>query len=373
MKIYRFLESIVLKFINLVWYCFVSLHEKSNIKSKKALYGKCEITKEQKEQIDEFYVKHYGKKIPYKWHLLYQSYTGKFDYRYIPEYLFTTKMEPLNNKRLNVLPLENKSLLSNFVNGMGDRVRIPKTYVMCVDNRFYDGKLTPISKRDAIDILKELYGGTYDAICKKTVDTSSGRDVRLIKIKNGVDQLQNDSLEDIVKSMGNNFIIQEKIIAHPTFSALYEKSINTLRVITYQTSTAYKVAPLIMRIGKDGYVDNAHAGGMFIGVTDNGVLLKEAFTEYQQRYLKHPVSGIEFEGYELPKIPEIIEAAIEMHKNYPTLRFISWDFTIDYNGDIVLIEANLHSQAVWVSQIAHGVGFFQDDTAEMLHLIRKNN
>ncbi|MBR2343771.1 MAG: hypothetical protein IKA64_05920 [Clostridia bacterium] len=373
MRLYRLVEAIVLRFINFVWLCFIRLHENKNIKAKKSLYTKSDLTEEQKSQIDRFYIENYGKKIPYKWHRLYQSYTGKFDFRYIPEPLFTTALELIDNRRIEVLPLENKVVLTNFVRGNEDKVRVPKTYIACVAGRFYDGNLNPIDQGAAIALLTELNGGTYDAICKKTLDTSSGRDVRLVKIKDGIDQVKNDSIEDILKSMGSDFIVQEKIVAHRDISALYDKSINTIRVLTYQTKYAYKAAPVVMRIGRDSYLDNAHAGGMFVGVTDDGALLKEAFTEYQDRYTVHPVSGVEFDGYVIPRIPDVIDAAIQMHKNYPTVRFMSWDFAIDENENIVVIEVNLHSQSVWLSQTAHGCGVFREDTAEMLHLIAKSN
>lgn len=369
MKIYRMLEKILLSFINFIWRFFVKIHEKKNIKSKELLYKKVVLTDEQKKQIDEFYLENYGKKVPYKWHQLYQSYTGDFDYRYLPEPLLSTKLELLDNKRLRVLPMENKALIGNFARGMEGKVRIPETYIMCVEGRYYDGAGNVIDMETALQKLTQLNDGSYDAICKKTVDTSSGRDVRLIEVQDGIDVRTNEKLQDVLISMGKNFVVQERLRAHPAFAALYSGSINTLRVVTYQTKHGYKVAPIIIRIGKDGYVDNAHQGGMFIGVSPEGSLLKEAVTEYQLRYTEHPVTGVVFEGYSLPKIPEISQCAIEMHKNYPTMRFISWDFTVDQDENIVLIEANLHSHTIWMSQYAHGKGFFGEDTAEMLRLI----
>lgn len=367
------IETFLVSLINLVWRSFVGLHEKKNIKAKKHLIQKQALSTEQKKQIDDFFVENYGKKVPYKWHRLYQSYTGTFDYRYIPEYLFTTKMEPLNNQRLHVLPLENKSLLSNFTRGGDDWVRIPQTYVMCVCGRYYDGEGNILDQKAAIELLKRLHGGNYWAICKKTVDTSSGRDVRLLELKAGMDLRKNEDLESVFQTMGKDFIIQERIVAHSSLSGLYSGSINTLRVISYQTVDGYKTAPVILRVGRSGYVDNAHAGGMFIGVTDEGILLKEAFTERGERFVQHPVSNVRFEGYTLPRIPDVLCAAKKMHRCYPTLRFISWDFTIDQNGNIVLIEANLHSQTIWMSQIAHGRSFLGEDAAEMLQLISKGN
>lgn len=42
-----------------------------------------------------------------------------------------------------------------------------------------------------------------------------------------------------------------------------------------------KTAPIAMRIGQgEGVIDNSHAGGMFVGGSDDGRLRKEAFTEY---------------------------------------------------------------------------------------------
>lgn len=371
MRIYRVIESLFLRCIAFIWNLFVNIHEKKNIKKKKTLYCKHVLSTEQKQQIDEFFLENYGRKVSYKWHRLYQSYTGKFDYRYIPEYIFTTKLELLSNKRVSVLPLENKAMLSNFIRGMSDLVRIPQTYIMCVQGRYYDSDGNLIDRNSAVEILKEINGGNYSAICKKTVDTSSGRDVRLLEIRGGIDQIQSEDIESVLRSMGGDFVIQEKVMAHQAFSNLYAGSINTIRVVSYQASTGYKTAPAIMRIGRSGYVDNAHAGGMFIGVTNEGVLLKEAFTEYQERFEQHPVSGVRFEGYVLPRMADVIHAAIQMHKNYPSMRFISWDFTVDQDANIVLIEANLHSQTVWFSQIAHGESFFGEDTAEMLQLVSK--
>lgn len=371
MKIYAKIEALLLNCLKLIWTLFVGLHEKKNIRRKRKLYCSEELSQEQKQQIDSYFLENYGKKVPYKWHRLYKSYTGKFDYRYTPEFIYTTKQELLQNKRLDVRPIENKALLKNFVRGMEDVVRIPETYIACVQGCYYDGDGNIISRNKAIELLKNRNNGTYQAICKKTVDTGSGRDVYLMNIKDGIDVNKKESIDSILKSMSDNFVVQEKIKPHPSFSALYSGSVNTLRVISYQTAGGFKVAPIIMRIGRNGFVDNAHAGGVFIGVTEEGRLLKEAFTEYQERYTKRPVSGVEFEGHLLSRVPDIAQVAIQMHKYYPTLKFISWDFTVDANNNIVLIEVNLYSQSIWLAQMAHGCGIFGEDTAEMLQLVSK--
>ena len=96
------------------------------------------------------------------------------------------------------------------------------------------------------------------------------------------------------------------------------------------THDKIKVAPITMRIGQGGsVVDNAHAGGIFIGVSEDGKLLKEAFTEYQKRYTIHPDTGVVFEGYQIPCVPQIRQVAIKLHEQVPMFQFVSWDFTVD--------------------------------------------
>lgn len=370
MRWYRKIEAFFLACINFVWKTFIKLHEKNNIKSKNKLVEKVELTDRQKKQIDDFYLENYGKKIPYKWHRMYQSFTGNFDYRYIPDYIYTVLLEELNNKRIDVLPFENKAMIANFARGVKNPVRVPKTYVSCVGGSYFDGEGNPISKKDAVGKILKLCETCPQFIIKKTVDTSSGRGVRLINAENGIDTIENERIESVIEKFGGDFAVQEKIIQNAAFSALYSGSVNTLRVITYRTENKINVAPTIMRIGRNGYVDNAHAGGMFIGVSREGKLLKQAFTEYGEKFEKHPVTNVVFENYELPAFDKVMAAATEMHKNYPALRFISWDFTVDENENVVLIEANLHSQTVWMSQSSHGKGLFEENTAEILALVR---
>ena len=50
-------------------------------------------------------------------------------------------------------------------------------------------------------------------------------------------------------------------------------SVNTLRIVVYRSVTDNNlyVTNSILRIGlKDSVIDNAHAGGVFIGIDNNG-------------------------------------------------------------------------------------------------------
>lgn len=292
------------------------------------------------------------------------SYTGKFDYKYIPEYIYSTKLELLQNRRLNVIPFENKNMLPVIFEGCEQ----PKTIIMCIKGHFFNGNREFISKQLAYDTLCKYEGLAF---IKVTVNTNSGRGVRMLDLKHGIDIRSNEEISKILDNIGCNFVIQERVLPHSPFSKLYPDAVNTLRVITYMTSKEVKKAPIVMRIGQgEGVIDNAHAGGMFIGVKDSGKLLEEAFTESQSRYINHPDTGIVFKNYKIPFVPQIRETAITLHKSIPMFKFVSCNFTVDENDIVVLIEANLYSQAVWISQMAHGKSMFGNDTAELLQSMK---
>lgn len=370
MGIYRRIEKIMLSILTWIWKYFIFIHEIKNIWSKRKLIKQVKLTPKQKRQIDEFYIQNYGKKIPYWWHRLYQSYTGKFDCKYIPEILYSTKLELIANKRINVLPYENKNMLSVLFDRVKN-VKIPQTYLMYINGLYIDSNRNVISEKQAIKFLEEFQGGYYQAVMKVTVDTSSGRGVHILDVENGIDKNENKSVKNLILTMGNDFVFQERIKPCSEFKNLYPTAINTLRVITYIVDNKIFVAPLTMRIGQGGgLVDNAHAGGMFIGVSDDGKLLKDAFTEYQNRYSVHPDTNVVFDGYQLPCIDDVKQTAIKLHEQLPMLKFISWDFTINEDYQVVLIEANLHSQAVWMTQIAHGKAFFGENTGSILRIIK---
>lgn len=151
---------------------------------------------------------------------------------------------------------------------------------------------------------------------------------------------------------------------------LYSEAVNTFRVITYLWDGEVFHVPLGLRIGQGGsYLDNAHAGGMFIGVNDLGELNDEAFTEFGKRYKEHPDTHTVFKGYKLNFVPELIKTAKKLHLNAPQLGIISWDLTVDQNGVFVLIEANTRGQSIWFPQMANGMGAFGKNTAEILKFI----
>lgn len=209
---------------------------------------------------------------------------------------------------------------------------------------------------------------------KPSVDSSSGKGIVLLRSK---DTAEGSFIRKIFESQGKDYIVQDIIQPHPSFAALNDSSINTIRITTYLVSDIIRHAPLALRIGRKGKtVDNIHAGGLVIGVEDDGTLLTEAYElgygDKTKKFTEHPDSHIIFSGYRLPGISKIIESAEKVHGHYPHVGIISWDYTVDEKGNPVLIEANIMGQSVWIVQMIHGKGIFGKDTSKILSRIVKN-
>ena len=127
-----------------------------------------------------------------------------------------------------------------------------------------------------------------------------------------------------------------------------------------------------MRIGHGGaVVDNASSGGMFVSINDDGCLVGQAVTKDNQKFAEHPDTHTMFHGYKINNFDKVREAAMKMHALLPQMGVIGWDFTINANGEPLLIEANINTVMYYFCQMTQGIPAFGDRTAEILQWIRK--
>ena len=339
-------------------------NEKRKYKNKKRveIYSKISLTREQKNKIDNFYKENYGKKVPHIWHRHFMAFTGNFDEKYIPELLYIPEFEAYMNlnKPYNFV-CSDKNVLQYFAQSAG--VRIPETIISCTKGIFRDEQNQFIDKKEVLEILCNI-GKVF---IKPSVNTGSGVNCFVIDVSEGTDIISGKKMDDIIKEMGQDFVVQKLIKCHKSITNIYSGSVNTFRVISYLWNGEVRLLPAIMRIGRGGnFVDNAHAGGMFIAVDDDGTLHKTAFTEFKNEYESHPDTNLKYEGYRIELFPEVLSAAKRMHEIIPQIGVVNWDFTIDEDGQPVLIEINISGGSVWLSQMAHGKGAFGEYTAEVL-------
>ena len=62
--------------------------------------------------------------------------------------------------------------------------------------------------------------------------------------------------------------------------------------------------------------------------------------------------------------------AKKLHSYVPWLGIISWDLTINEQGDITLVEMNTTGQSAWFCQMVNGEPLFGNNTSKMLEMIK---
>lgn len=316
------------------------------------------LTDSQTAEIEKIY----GKGIDTRWHRYYQGFTGTFEPRYLPEPVYSPALEKKLNPKQIAMAIEDKILIP-ILYGNIPGVVIPETVVSNASGIYYDRDGNVISEERANELVKAYLEEHQDAVIKPILDSYGG---------DGVMLLEKDSFRKIPHS--RNFIVQKRIHNQKDMHALNPSSLNTLRVITYICDNQYWTAPIAMRMGTTpALTDNISAGGMTVGVQDDGSLCKCAYTERNgckgEAFELHPLTKIRFEGYRIGNIDKVIQAAIACHKRTPHMRMASWDFTLNEAGEAVLIEVNLTSQSVCFPQYTHGKALFGENTEKMLKLI----
>lgn len=333
-----------------------------------AIYSSVELTEEQKAAIDKLYLENYGEKVPHIWHRHFMAFTGKFDAKYIPETLYIPEFERFMNVDLMYrMPLTDKNMIPLIAASVENGVKMPRVLLTCTRGMYRNGNFRAVSKEKAIELLSDL----GRAFAKPSVNSSSGRNCNIIEMEKGIDLRSGKTAEEVLHSLGKDFVIQDLIKCHKSITDIYSGSVNTFRVITYRWRDKIEHMPLIMRIGQGGsFVDNAHAGGMFIAVDDDGSMHDKAVTEFAKSYFNHPDTNLLFKGHKIENVQGVIECAKKMHEAVPHLGSVNWDFTVDEAGEPVLVEANTLGGSIWLVEMTHGCGVFGDKTEEVLRWLR---
>lgn len=241
-------------------------------------------------------------------------------------------------------------------------VHVPTTIISCINGILRDGENNILSQAAAIMLLSKI----EQCVIKKTIATNSGRDVEIV-CPSEIDIGQK------LISFGKNYVVQELIEQSSPLKALNPTSVNTFRVITYLCNDEVCVSPVALRIGRSNADrDNIHYGGICVGVTQEGLLRKQAFSEYGESFTAHPDTGVKFDAYRIEGAgARLRETAQKLHCYLPYLGIISWDLTIDSNGAVTLIEMNTTGQSAWFCQMVNGEALFGENTGYMLESIRK--
>lgn len=288
---------------------------------------------------------------------LFKHYNG-FDPRYMSHYMYLPVIaHKLNNYHYTKM-LEHKSLLGYLAKGI---LKFPYCYVRCIDGEYFDNEMMQIGKEKAISICLEA----ENLIVKDSVDTSGGTSVELLRLEDISESERRKELNRIFSERKNDFVIQERIKQHQSFSRFNPTSINTLRVTSLYLNGKYSTLSIILRFGKQGMkVDNWGSGGIVTGVSEDGKLSKTGYDIQLNEYEEY--NGIKFRDEYLSQVPVLLKDIEEAHKTQFSLcKFIGWDICFDENNKPVVLEINSSQPGVIGEQLCTGP-IFGDRTQEVI-------
>lgn len=330
-------------------------------------------SREQRKEFDKFWKDNYGRKISSAWHRYFESSAGKFDVRYMPLNVFTPELrQVINNYDLACFCDAKTNLSILFDDSREDRC-VPKHYGYKIWNYYYDAKRSIVSKQE----LAERLANVGECVFKKSND-KQGHGFRFYNFENGRDLSSGQTPLEAIESAKGDFVFQERIRQHPTYARLSPKSLNTIRLVTYVCEDKVYHAPMLIRFGiGDSDVDNFHAGGIAVGVSDDGLLNRTGWRTVSSGHFTpvtvNPNTGLILEGYQLPYVDQILDFAYKNHGKLPGIGMVSWDLVVTEKGNPMIIELNVSEQSVKFPQFIQGTPLFGANTDKMLYVLKNKN
>ena len=308
----------------------MSFWKKKITRNFKDLKQRRKLTKEQKKEVQDFYVSMIGQKVPLYCHEYFYSRTGVFTKEYVPNNFYHCELIPRANVS-NMMGLCDKNLCDIFFSGEN----VARTILKNINGYYYSGG-NPISEEDAIAMCQNI-----DNVIIKPSQESKGHGVQLLKVKDGVSNIQSKTIDQVFKDYRKNFLIQELVKQHKDMAALNPTSVNTLRILSYRSGMEILIIYSVVRIGRTGSViDNQCSGGISTTVSKEGKLGKVAFGGYSEDNIVKTDSGIVLDGYQVPSYDKAVEFVKRLHLKLPYFDIIGWDIAIQEDGEPVLIEFN---------------------------------
>jgi hypothetical protein len=277
------------------------------------------------------YWKRYGIRPKRCWYKFFYQITGEIDPRYIPDDIHHRYIIPYFDRVEYIRPLEDKNLHSLLL----PQANRPETVFKFSAGDYCNDDFSPIPYQEAL--ARCLEPGRY--ILKPTRDTGEGMNICFFSGEDGEKTIQ--ALLDSYG--GNDYIVQKVLTQHPDMARMNPTSVNTVRVVTLVRNGQAQILSTIVRIGGQGnLLDNIAQGGYQAVVDENGCLKQYAYTHKggKDMHVEQTDSGFRFAGYPIPCWPEIQKTALDLALRLPHLKLIGWDFMVNDQSQVVMIEYN---------------------------------
>ena len=151
-----------------------------------------------------------------------------------------------------------------------------------------------------------------------------------------------DHAREYFTTLPKNTVCEAFICQHEGVGLLNPNSVNTVRIVSLIYGGEVTIVSATLKTGgrTDTFADNMHNDGIGAQVDiATGVVNTCGFDYNSGRYLKHPVSNVQFLGLQIPNWNAAVDLVKKAHGQLPQCKLLGWDVAITPTGaDIV--EAN---------------------------------
>ncbi len=159
----------------------------------------------------------------------------------------------------------------------------------------------------------------------------------------------------LFEDLRNQEVIMEEVITRGVLSEFNPSSINSIRVVTLLSGDRTDIKFASLKMGNSNMLTDNFGSGGIVGVidVDSGIVITPGMNNKKERFTRHPASGKQIVGYQIPGWNDIVSTVVAASKIVPEVRYVGWDVTINEAGEVVIIEGNddsdraiqLHDQA----------------------------
>ena len=194
-----------------------------------------------------------------------------------------------------------------------------------------------LAKTSDEDLAAYLEGHEY--VIAKPNDGECGHGIEKIRL---ADFASLDEAVAYLRQPEKNFgVVEDLLIQHPEMSRLYPYAVNCMRMATVYWKGESHLLYSVLKTGNHGkFVGNLENGGYACHMDlETGKVTGPGHTNKQELVEEHPMTGVRFEGFQVPYFEEACELAKRAAAVVPTVGYIGWDMAITENGPAI-IEGN---------------------------------
>lgn len=296
---------------------------------------------------------------------VFSRYVNEDIKQMIPLEFIASIIEPI------LTPLKQRFFYSdkNNFNILLTKEYMPLIYLRNIDGFFYDENYNHLKKEDVATLIN-TFSTYYDKVILKPSRSDSGKGVQIFYACDGA--LKNKkgeelSLELLQRQYQYNYLLQECISQSDYLSQFNSTSINTIRMAVYRDINGNEhCLSAGLRIGASGAeVDNAHAGGVFCGISKDGKIGNWVCNQFGEKQTQY--NGLNFDENEwsIPNYSTVKQFAIDVSKKLIHNDLIALDIALDKNNNPVLIEFNVGGFGSWFFLMG-GNSVFGEFTEEIM-------